>query len=81
MIAHGDSEAADEIEDAEQRPVQPGVIVEVGIGRDREESPHHDGEKEDDGPADMVTASQAQCAYIRRHRLFSDRVRIRHSLR
>ena len=60
MIAHGDSEAADEIEDAEQRPVQPGVIVEVGIDWDREESSHHDGEKEDDRPADMVTASQAQ---------------------
>lgn len=59
MIAHGDSKAADEVEDAEQRPIQPGVIVEIGIGRDREEGPHHDGEKQDDRPADMVTASQA----------------------
>jgi len=60
MIAYGDSKAADEVEDAEQRPVQPGVIIEVGISRDREESPHHDGEKEDDCPADMIAASQAQ---------------------
>lgn len=59
MIAHGDSKAADEVEDAEQCPVQPGVIVVIGISRDREESSHHDGEKEDDRPADMVTASQA----------------------
>lgn len=74
VIAHGDPEAADEVEDGKQRPIQPGVIVKISVGGDGKERSHHDGKEENNRPPDMVAASQAYGDRVRRHRLVSERI-------
>jgi len=56
MVADGDAQPADDIEQSKQRPVQPGVVVEISIKRDPDHGAHGNGAKEDDGP-DIVVSS------------------------
>ena len=56
MVANGNTQPADDIEQPEERPVQPGVMVEISVQRDPDHGTHSNGTKEDDGP-DLVVAS------------------------
>ena len=50
MVADGDAQTADDIEQPKLRPVQPGVVVEIPIERDSDHGTHGNGAKEDNGP-------------------------------
>jgi hypothetical protein len=57
MVADGDAQSTDNIEQPKQRPVQPGVVVEIPIERDSDHGAYGSGAKEDDGPDPVATAN------------------------
>ncbi len=56
MVADGDAQSADDIEHPKQRPVEPGVMVEIPIERDSDHGAYGNGTKKDDGPDPLATA-------------------------
>ncbi len=56
MVADGDAQSADDIEQPKHRPVKPAVVVEISIERDSDHGAHGNGAKEDDGPDSTATA-------------------------
>ncbi len=50
MVADRDAQPADDIEQSKQRPVLPGVVVEISIERDPDHGTHGNGAKENDSP-------------------------------
>jgi len=56
MVADRDTQAANDIEQPKQRPVQPSVVVEISIERDSDHGTHGNGAKKDDGPDPAATA-------------------------
>ena len=65
MVADRDAQPADDIEQSKQRPVQPGVVVEISIERDPDHGTHGNGTKEYDSP-DRVTPLADRDRYTRR---------------
>lgn len=56
MVADGDAQSADDIEQPKHRPVEPAVVIEISIERDSDHSAYGKGAKEDDGPEPAATA-------------------------
>jgi len=56
MVANGDAQTADDIEQPKQGPVNPAVVVEISIERDSDYRTCGNCTKDDDGP-DSVAAT------------------------
>ena len=54
MVADRDAQPADDIEQSKQRPVQPGVVVEISIERDPDHGTHGNGAKKYASPDRVV---------------------------
>ena len=61
MVADGDAQSADGIEQSKHRPVEPAVVIEISIERDSDHGAHGNGAKEDDGPDSTTTADLDRC--------------------
>ena len=61
MVADGDAQSADDIEQPKHRPVEPGVVVEISIERYSDHRAHSNGAKENDGPDSTATADLDRC--------------------
>ena len=64
MVADRDAQPADDIEQSKQRPVQPGVVVEISMERDSDHGTHTKDTKEYDIP-DRVAPPADRDRYIR----------------
>ena len=79
MIADCDSEAADEIKQSKQRPVEPCVVVEIAIERHTYDCTEDYGSKQENRPASVVASYDRtdnvcvrECRDIRKgHRIVS----------
>lgn len=61
MVADGDTQSADGIEQSKHRPVEPAVVIEISIERDSDHGAQGNGAKEDDGPDSTTTADLDRC--------------------
>ncbi len=56
MVADGDAQSADDIEQRKHRPVEPAVVVQISIERDSDHGADGNGGKKDGGPDPLATA-------------------------
>jgi len=56
VVADRDSEAAHEIEQPEQRPVKPRVVIEIAVERHTHDGAEHDGRKQENCPSFVVAS-------------------------
>lgn len=61
VVADGDAQSADDIEQPKHRPVEPCVVVGISIERDFDHRAHSNGAKENDGPDSTATADLDRC--------------------
>jgi len=57
MVADRNAQPTDDIEQPKQRPVQPGVVVEISIEWDPDHGTYGNGAKENEGPGFVVLSA------------------------